>query len=283
MNETKIIQSKSKYFNFNKVLNFNLHKVSKFEGWNELFVLKLDVSKGETILNSYFEKNFLEIYNKEKILVVISGRLSFENEENKFELREYDAVNIHSDEKKYKFFCEEKTIAFVVSAKKLETSTSLDVFFFNFKKDIKPVDLWGGKIISRPYEGKKLNLVLFEIKKGFTFQDQGHYNEQLTWLVDGSMNFYVKDLKKTLSSNEGVDIGPYDLHGGVSDSAIGFDAFFPKREEKKYKNATLSKISRNIIWIKINRSLNNNGYINTFYHLLKYPILKTFNKEHEFK
>jgi len=283
MNETKIIQSKSKYFNFNKVLNFNLHKVSKFEGWNELFVLKLDVSKGETILNSYFEKNFLEIYNKEKILVVISGRLSFENEENKFELREYDAVNIHSDEKKYKFFCEEKTIAFVVSAKKLETSTSSDVFFFNFKKDIKPDDLWGRKIISRHYEGKKLNLVLFEIKKGFTFQDQGHYNEQLTWLVDGSMNFYVKDLKKTLSSNEGVDIGPYDLHGGVSDSAIGFDAFFPKREEKKYKNATLSKISRNIIWIKINRSLNNNGYINTFYHLLKYPILKTFNKEHEFK
>ena len=143
--------------------------------------------------------------------------------------------------------------------------------------------MWGGKIISRPYEGKKLNLVLFEIKKGFTFQDQGHYNEQLTWLVDGSMNFYVKDLKKTLSSNEGVDIGPYDLHGGVSDSAIGFDAFFPKREEKKYKNATLSKISRNIIWIKINRSVNNNGYINTFYHLLKYPILKAFNKEHEFK
>ena len=127
MNETKIIQSKSKYFNFNKVLNFNLHKVSKFEGWNELFVLKLDVSKGETILNSYFEKNFLEIYNKEKILVVISGRLSFENEENKFELREYDAVNIHSDKKKYKFFCEEKTIAFVVSAKKLETSTTIYV------------------------------------------------------------------------------------------------------------------------------------------------------------
>jgi len=165
----------------------------------------------------------------------------------------------------------------------VQNSEHLDLVFFNFKKDIQIIDLWGGKIISRPYEGKKLNLVLFEIKKGFTFQDQGHYNEQLTWLVDGSMNFYVKDLKKTLSSNEGVDIGPYDLHGGVSDSAIGFDAFFPKREEKKYKNATLSKISRNIIWIKINRSLNNNGYINTFYHLLKYPILKTFNKEHEFK
>jgi quercetin dioxygenase-like cupin family protein len=283
MNEIETTQSKSKYFNFNEAVNFNLHKVSTFEGWNELFVLKLNILKEEIISNSYFKKNFSEIYNKEKILVVVKGKLSFENEDNNFTLKEFDAVNIYSDEKKYKIICEENTTAFLVSAKKLKTSTSPDVFFFNFRKDIKPVDLWGGKIISRPYEGKKLNLVLFEIKKGFTFQDQGHYNEQVTWLVDGSMNFYVKDIKKRLSPSDGVDIGPYDLHGGVSDSAIGFDAFFPKREEKKYKNATMSKISRNIIWIKINRSIKNYGYVKTFFRLLKHPIYKIFKKNYEFR
>ena len=283
MNEIKTSPSKSRYFNFNKVLNFNLHNVSTFEGWNETFILKLNILKGEEILNNYFEENFLEIYNKEKILVVISGELSFENEDNKFELREFDAVNIHSDEKKYKINCKKNTIAFVISAKNLETSVTSDVFFFNFRKDIKPVDLWGGKIISRPYEGKKLNLVLFEIKKGFKFHDKGHYNEQTTWLVDGSMNFYVKDIKKTLLPNDGVDIGPYDFHGGVADNAIGFDAFYPKRAEKKYKNPALSKISRSIVWIKISRSINSVGYIKTFYGLLKYPILKTLNKEYEFR
>ena len=283
MNEIETTQSKSKYFNFNEAVNFNLHKVSTFEGWNELFVLKLNILKEEIISNSYFKKNFSKIYNKEKILVVVKGKLSFENEDNNFTLKEFDAVNIYSDEKKYKIICEENTTAFLVSAKKLKTSTSPDVFFFNFRKDIKPVDLWGGKIISRPYEGKKLNLVLFEIKKGFTFQDQGHYNEQVTWLVDGSMNFYVKDIKKRLSPSDGVDIGPYDLHGGVSDSAIGFDAFFPKREEKKYKNATMSKISRNIIWIKINRSIKNYGYVKTFFRLLKHPIYKIFKKNYEFR
>jgi quercetin dioxygenase-like cupin family protein len=283
MNEIETTQSKSKYFNFNEVVNFNLHKVSAFEGWNKIFVLKLNILKEEIISNSYFKKNFSEIYNKEKILVVIKGKLSFENEDNNFKLREFDAVNIYSDEKKYKIICEENTTAFLVSAKTLKTSTSPDVFFFNFRKDIKPVDLWGGKIISRPYEGKKLNLVLFEIKKGFTFQDQGHYNEQVTWLVDGSMNFYVKDIKKKLSPSDGVDIGPYDLHGGVSDNAIGFDAFFPKREEKKYKNATMSKISRNIVWIKINRSIKNYGYLKTFFRLLKHPIYKIFKKNYEFR
>ena len=31
-----------------------------------------------------------------------------------------------------------------------------------------------------------------------------------------------------------IDIGPKHPHGGVSNGAIGFDAFYPKREEQKY-------------------------------------------------
>ena len=49
------------------------------------------------------------------------------------------------------------------------------------------------------------------------------------------MDFYVKDLKKNLNPNVGVDIGPFDSHGGVSNGAMGFDAFYPKREEEKYQ------------------------------------------------
>ena len=59
---------------------------------------------------------------------------------------------------------------------------------------------------------------------------------KITWLIDGKMNFYSNGISKTLTpENGGIDIGPHHVHGGVSEGAIGFDAFFPKRQEAKYK------------------------------------------------
>ena len=75
---------------------------------------------------------------------------------------------------------------------------------------------------------------MFDLKPGFKFHDEGHINEQITWVIKGNMDFYVSKIKKKLNSNEGVDIGKSDFHGGLSNGAIGFDAFYPKREEKKY-------------------------------------------------
>ena len=78
-------------------------------------------------------------------------------------------------------------------------------------------------------------MVLFDLKSGFKFEDKGHANEQITWLIKGNMNFYVKNNKKSLTSNSGVSIGPNQIHGGKSKGALGFDAFFPKRKEKNYR------------------------------------------------
>ena len=77
---------------------------------------------------------------------------------------------------------------------------------------------------------------MFDLKKGFKFNDKGHSNEQITWLISGSMKFYSGGLKNKLTTQKGIDIGSFHEHGGVSNGAIGFDAFFPKRIEKKYKN-----------------------------------------------
>ena len=49
------------------------------------------------------------------------------------------------------------------------------------------------------------------------------------------MDFYANGKNKTLTSDIGVDIGPNHIHGGVSGGALGYDAFYPKREEIKYK------------------------------------------------
>ena len=73
------------------------------------------------------------------------------------------------------------------------------------------------------------------MKKGFEFRDEGHANEQITWLIDGKMSFYADKEKKILNTSEGIDIGENHVHGGISDGALGFDVFYPKRDEKRYR------------------------------------------------
>ena len=140
-----------------------------------------------------------------------------------------------SKNQKYEILAKKNSVFFIVSAKNLESQEGSN-FFFNFKKDLKKKDLWGGQCISRVYDGKGLTVVLFDLKNGFKFEDKGHANEQITWLIDGKMDFYSNGENKTLTpENGGVDIGPHHVHGGVSSGALGFDAFFPKREEVRYK------------------------------------------------
>ena len=142
-----------------------------------------------------------------------------------------------SDKACYRITCIKSSNLFLISSKKLSVKKSRPKLF-NFKKDVTPKNLWGGKCISRPYIGKDINLVLFNLKPGFKFGDKGHFNEQITWLIKGRMNFYSKNIRGKLNKFNGVDIGPYHQHGGISRGAIGFDAFFPKRKEKNYKPLT---------------------------------------------
>ena len=80
-----------------------------------------------------------------------------------------------------------------------------------------------------------MTIVLFKLKKNFQFHDEGHKNEQITWLIKGSMDFYRGKNIKKLKFGNGVDIGKYQPHGGISNEALGFDVFYPKRSEKRYK------------------------------------------------
>ena len=121
----------------------------------------------------------------------------------------------------------------MLGEKKLKTKKKLTSF--NLEKNLKKIDLWGGKCISRVFNGQSITIVLFKLKKGFKFHDTGHKNEQVTWLIKGKMKFYVKNKSANLKANKAsVDIGSYDYHGGTSFGAMGFDAFSPKRSEKRY-------------------------------------------------
>ena len=157
------------------------------------------------------------------------GKSIFKSEIKEINLKEFDALNISSDEKNYEIKSLEDSILYIISSENFKKG-GLESEYFNFKKDIKAIDIWGGQCISRPYSGKELNVVLFDLKPGFKFNDRGPANEQITWLINGSLNFYCNRINQELTDLTGVDIGPNHEHGGVSNGAVGFDAFFPKRE-----------------------------------------------------
>ena len=210
-------------------------KFYKYKGWNKSLIIKIVIDRPFKIDSHFIQKNFPRIFNKEKIFITSSGNIRFNSPSKNFVLKKLDAINIFSDKLDYKFNCKKNSELFIISSEKFKSTNQKSVYF-NFKKDIKAIDIWGGKCLSRPYSGLEINVVLFDLKKGFKFFDKGHSNEQITWLISGSMNFYSGDLEEKLIKDKGIDIGSYNSHGGISNGAIGFDAFFPKRLEKKYKH-----------------------------------------------
>lgn len=226
---------KSEYFSFRELLNplYDL-KVSNYSGWSGLEVFKFYVPKGKSLTNSIINEYKPDLIDKEKIFFTSDGHIKIESKEFNFKLDKFDAIDF-KNEQNYIFNSSSDTSIFMISSEKSKKIDEKSIAF-NFIKDIEKKDLWGGQIISRPYEGMALTLVLFELKEGFKFDDKGHKNQQVTWLVDGEMDFYSDNKEQLLNTDIGVSIGPNHSHGGVSKGAMGFDAFFPKRVEKKYKN-----------------------------------------------
>jgi len=227
-------KAKSNFFSFKKIINTREYNVSYYKGWHDLLVLRINLLKSTKTENF---SNFLEIKKSEKlekVIIISKGTLSIGKKNNFKKLRKFDCVHTKTSLKDLKIKNRGKSELFIVfGSKNIKMSNKLN--FFNFEKNLKKTDLWGGKCISRVFNGKGMTLVLFRLKKGFKFHDKGHKNEQLTWLVNGKMKFYVKKKSKLLKSNgASVDIGPHDYHGGMSFGAIGFDAFSPKRSEKRY-------------------------------------------------
>jgi len=223
------------YFNFIENLKSDKNiDFFSYTGWSGLQVVKLLIPKSKKITNLHLDDSFPHLVNKEKIFISTDNSIEFKSDDMDKTLINFDAVDILSKDIKYELSSLKDTFIFMISSSKSEAPEGKSIHF-NFKKDLEARNLWGGQIISRPYEGKELTVVLFDLKPGFKFEDKGHANEQITWLTEGEMDFYSNNTKKLLKTDLGVSIGPYHVHGGISAGALGFDAFFPKRVEEKYK------------------------------------------------
>jgi len=234
-NNLKSKNQKSNFFNFDNNQINNSCKLAVFKGWNKSLLIKISFSGSGIIDNNFIKSNFPSIVNKEKLFIITSGKSKFKSKNKLFNLKKFDAISIFSDNQSYSFECKKNNQIFIVSSERFKKRKNKSIYF-NFKESIKPIDIWGGQCISSPYSGIDLNIVMFDLKKDFRFDDQGHKNEQITWVISGSMNFYSNKSKKKLTNQNGIDIGSSHKHGGVSNGAIGFDAFFPKRNEKQYKH-----------------------------------------------
>jgi hypothetical protein len=232
-NENK---NKSNFFNFKKKFFCSGVTYSFYQGWSSLILIKCNMKKNKQLGFNKIIELFPKIKNKEKFLIITNGKIKNNLRFKKKYLIPYDVINSFSNFEKLEIKSQNQSEFFIISAK-TKGKSNKKIKLFNIKKDVKPKNLWGGKCISRPYAGKNINIVLFDLKKGFEFKDSGHVNEQITWLNKGEMNFYSGRKNKKLKINQGIDIGCLHKHGGISKGAIGFDAFFPKRKENKYKNS----------------------------------------------
>ena len=73
-------------------------------------------------------------------------------------------------------------------------------FFLILKMTLSQRTFGGGQCISRIYAGENLNLVMFDLKPEFKFNDKGHSNEQITWVIEGEMDFYANKIEKKIKS-----------------------------------------------------------------------------------
>lgn len=219
----------SNFFKFRK------KKIDIYKGWNKSSIIKIQLNNNDIKTNQDLIKIEKNIIKNEKLIIIKKGKVDIIANKRLYKLDKLDALNLFSSCKDLKIMAKEFSEIYIVSC--LTNKNRLgNPFFFNFKRDLKSKNLWGGKCISRIYYGRELNVVMFNLKKGFKFHDYGHKNEQITWLIKGKMQFNAGKKNKLLKVDNGVSIGKNHPHGGVSQGAIGFDAFFPKRNEAKYKN-----------------------------------------------
>ena len=70
-------KDESSYFEFEKSTSLDLCSFSKYTGWNSLIVIKINLKEDKNLTYDFIRSKFSEIYNKEKILVVVKGVLKF--------------------------------------------------------------------------------------------------------------------------------------------------------------------------------------------------------------
>jgi len=95
-----------------------------------------------------------------------------------------------------------------------------------------PVRIWDG-VLARTVEGEQLSLAVVELDPGSVVGEHSHENEQLGFVVSGSVTFRIGDETRELGPGGTWQIPPnvpHEVHTGA-EGAVVIDVFAPARDD----------------------------------------------------
>lgn len=106
----------------------------------------------------------------------------------------------------------------------------MDIKRFSFKTS--PSEVLSDKISRRYVYGEKAMLVRFELKKGAIIPKHHHHNEQITYILSGSVKIRMHDKDYFVSAGEVIIIPSNVPHQFEAlEDTIDIDVFSPPRED----------------------------------------------------
>ena len=95
-----------------------------------------------------------------------------------------------------------------------------------------PVRIWDG-VLARTIEGEQLSLAVVELDPGSVVGEHRHENEQLGFVVSGSVMFRIGDETRELGPGGTWQVPPkvpHEVHTGP-EGAVVVDVFAPARDD----------------------------------------------------
>jgi len=95
-----------------------------------------------------------------------------------------------------------------------------------------PIRIWDG-VLARTVEGEQLSLAVVELDPGSVVREHSHENEQLGFVVSGSVTFRIGSETRELGPGGTWEISPnipHEVHAG-SEGAVVIDVFAPARDD----------------------------------------------------
>ena len=120
--------NQSKYFEFKSELVNNNFSLSEFKGWNGLIIMKLDCPKDLNIKNDLINSKYIDISEKEKIIVAIKGEVEVKLNHQSFVLKEFDSLNLYSSDSKFEIKSILDSQIFIISAEDLKPQKKIRYF-----------------------------------------------------------------------------------------------------------------------------------------------------------
>lgn len=103
---------------------------------------------------------------------------------------------------------------------------------FDDLQSLHPIRIWDG-VIARAVEGDRLGLSVVELDPGIVVPEHSHENEQLGFVLSGSVRFRVGSETRELGPGATWTIPPnvpHEVHTGP-DGAVVVDVFSPPRDD----------------------------------------------------